>query len=130
MKTLLLLLSLFLLAFAGAAFAQEAETSVEAVVEAETITAADLGVGDSGLLPTSPFYFFKEIGRGLQRAFTFNSVAKTELETLKIQADNAEMNADLGTVAEIRYGRIPTIQKIPPAVHKQEETETNHRKDF
>jgi ATP-dependent Clp protease ATP-binding subunit ClpB len=37
--------------------------------------------------------------------------AKTELESLKQQADNAEMNADLGTVAEIRYGRIPQIQK-------------------
>ena len=37
--------------------------------------------------------------------------AKTELETLKVQADNAEMNADLGTVAEIRYGKIPHIQK-------------------
>lgn len=37
--------------------------------------------------------------------------AKTELEALKIQADNAEIAADLGTVAEIRYGRIPHIQK-------------------
>jgi len=30
---------------------------------------------------------------------------------LKIQADKAEAVADLGTVAEIRYGRIPHIQK-------------------
>jgi len=37
--------------------------------------------------------------------------AKTELESLKIQADNAEAAADLGTVAEIRYGKIPHIQK-------------------
>ncbi|HUY62772.1 MAG TPA: AAA family ATPase [Candidatus Paceibacterota bacterium] len=37
--------------------------------------------------------------------------AKTELEKLKVQADNAETAADLGTVAEIRYGRIPHIQK-------------------
>ncbi|HUX81062.1 MAG TPA: AAA family ATPase [Candidatus Paceibacterota bacterium] len=37
--------------------------------------------------------------------------AKTELEELKIQADNAEATADLGTVAEIRYGKIPHIQK-------------------
>jgi ATP-dependent Clp protease ATP-binding subunit ClpB len=36
---------------------------------------------------------------------------KTELEALKIQADKAEAVADLGTVAEIRYGRIPHIQK-------------------
>jgi ATP-dependent Clp protease ATP-binding subunit ClpB len=37
--------------------------------------------------------------------------AKTELEALKIQADKAEAVADLGTVAEIRYGRMPHIQK-------------------
>ncbi len=37
--------------------------------------------------------------------------AKAELETLKIQADNAEATADLGTAAEIRYGRIPHLQK-------------------
>lgn len=36
---------------------------------------------------------------------------KTELESLKTQADNAEMSADLGTVAEIRYGKIPNLQK-------------------
>jgi ATP-dependent Clp protease ATP-binding subunit ClpB len=36
---------------------------------------------------------------------------KTELEALKTQADNAEIGADLGTVAEIRYGKIPHLQK-------------------
>ena len=72
----------------GTALAQEAELTTEAVVEAETVTNADLGVEDPGLLPTNPFYFFKEIGRGLQRAFTFNTVAKTELE-LKIASEKA-----------------------------------------
>ncbi|OGG77968.1 ATP-dependent chaperone ClpB [Candidatus Kaiserbacteria bacterium RIFCSPLOWO2_01_FULL_52_12b] len=37
--------------------------------------------------------------------------AKTDLEALKVQADKAEAVADLSTVAEIRYGRIPHIQK-------------------
>ncbi|MBI3572036.1 AAA family ATPase [Candidatus Kaiserbacteria bacterium] len=37
--------------------------------------------------------------------------AKTELEKLKQQADAAESAADLGTVAEIRYGKIPHLQK-------------------
>ena len=37
--------------------------------------------------------------------------AKAELENLKVQADNAEAIADLGTAAEIRYGKIPTLQK-------------------
>jgi ATP-dependent Clp protease ATP-binding subunit ClpB len=46
----------------------------------------------------------KEVLEGIQSN-------KTELEKLKVAADAAEMNADLGTVAEIRYGRIPSIQK-------------------
>ncbi len=37
--------------------------------------------------------------------------AKTELESLNMRADAAESAADLGTVAEIRYGKIPNIQK-------------------
>ena len=36
---------------------------------------------------------------------------KTELEKLKIEADNADAKADLATVAEIRYGRIPLIER-------------------
>jgi len=37
--------------------------------------------------------------------------AKTEIEKLTVEADNAEAAADLGTVAEIRYGKIPHLQK-------------------
>ena len=36
---------------------------------------------------------------------------KTEIETLKFEAENAERNGDLGKVAEIRYGRIPELEK-------------------
>lgn len=36
---------------------------------------------------------------------------KSELEKMRVQADNAEASADLGTAAEIRYGKIPTLQK-------------------
>ncbi len=45
----------------------------------------------------------KEVLQGIR-------VAKTELEKLKIEADNAEAAADLGTVAEIRYGKMPHIR--------------------
>jgi len=37
--------------------------------------------------------------------------AKKELEKLRQQADGAEAAADLGTAAEIRYGKIPHLQK-------------------
>jgi hypothetical protein len=65
-----------------------AEATAEEVAVLEEVTIEDLGVQDPGLLPTSPFYFFKEITRGLQRALTFDSIAKTELE-LKIASEKA-----------------------------------------
>jgi ATP-dependent Clp protease ATP-binding subunit ClpB len=36
---------------------------------------------------------------------------KTEIENLKFEAERAERDSDLGKVAEIRYGRIPTAEK-------------------
>ena len=36
---------------------------------------------------------------------------KTEIENLKFEAESAERKGDLGKVAEIRYGRIPTAEK-------------------
>jgi len=38
-------------------------------------------------------------------------VRKAEIETLKFEAESAERKGDLGKVAEIRYGRIPTAEK-------------------
>lgn len=52
------------------------------------ITVTELGVENPGTLPTSPFYFLKEWGRGLERLFTFNSVKKAELE-LRITNEKA-----------------------------------------
>ena len=36
---------------------------------------------------------------------------KKELETLRLEAENAEMRADLAKAAEISYGKIPSLQK-------------------
>lgn len=36
---------------------------------------------------------------------------KKELETLRLEAENAEMRADLALAAEIRYGKIPALKK-------------------
>lgn len=47
------------------------------------ITPADLGITDVGTLPDSSFYFLKEWGWGFKRFFTFDPIAKAELE-LKI----------------------------------------------
>jgi len=37
---------------------------------------------------------------------------KKELESLRIEAENAEIRTDLAKAAEIRYGRIPAIEKL------------------
>lgn len=44
------------------------------------VSVSDLGVKSVGLLPTSPFYFTKEMSRSIQSFFTFNSVKKAELK--------------------------------------------------
>jgi len=36
---------------------------------------------------------------------------KKDLESLRLEAENAEMRSDLSRAAEIRYGKIPTLQK-------------------
>lgn len=36
---------------------------------------------------------------------------KKELDALRVEADNAELATDLGRVAEIRYGKIPALEK-------------------
>lgn len=36
---------------------------------------------------------------------------KKELETLRLEAENAEMRVDLGRAAEIRYGQLPMLEK-------------------
>ena len=83
-----LLLSCFVFAFAFVLPVAAQELLPEEVAQAETITAADLGVESPGLLPTSPFYFLKEWGRGLQSFFTFDSVKKVGLQ-LKIANEKA-----------------------------------------
>lgn len=52
----------------------------ETAIEANGITLEDLEVSDPGTLPTSPFYFLKNWGRGIERVFTFNPVSRAELE--------------------------------------------------
>jgi ATP-dependent Clp protease ATP-binding subunit ClpB len=47
---------------------------------------------------------------------------KAELDRLRVAADNAEATADLGTAAEIRYGRMPHLQKELEAKTKRLKT--------
>lgn len=91
--------------------AQEETTStldaaVETAAQAE-ITTQDLGVEDPGILPTSRFYFFKNITRGIKRVFTFNSIKKAELE-LNISNEQA---AEIAKMKEVSPERTDAIAK-------------------
>ncbi len=77
------------------------------IVSEETITIADLGASEPRVLPTSPLYFFKELGRNLQRFVTFNSVSKAELE-LKFTNEKA---AELKKISETQPDNTRAIQK-------------------
>ncbi len=52
----------------------------EAVTMDENITAEDLRIAESGLLPTSPYYPIKNIFRAARTIFTFNLVEKAKLK--------------------------------------------------
>lgn len=56
------------------------DTSTEQIIKEEAVIIADLEVDEPSLLPSSPFYFFKNIARGIRQAFTLNPIKKTELE--------------------------------------------------
>lgn len=90
---LLVILSVFLIS--GTADARSGKPALFAQIN--LLTAADLGIENPGLLPTNPFYFFKEWRRAIVRAVTFDPVAKTGLE---IQITN-EKAAEVGKVAEL-----------------------------
>ena len=88
MKTNILTLSFVLVftLFWGAVSAQDDSVimpnpteGTDAITD-EEIEAQDLEVGDPRLLPDSPIYFLKEWGRNIQSAFTFNTVAKAQLQ--------------------------------------------------
>ncbi len=49
-------------------------------IASSTITPQDLIGGNPGTLPTSPFYFLKNWGWAIQNFFTFNPVAKAQLQ--------------------------------------------------
>ncbi len=53
---------------------------------------------------------------------------KKELESLRIEGDNAEMHADLARVAEIRYGQIPDLQnKLNTKIAKLKKLQKSRR---
>jgi HEPN domain-containing protein len=69
------------------------------------------------LLPTSPFYFLKEWGRGIRMFFTFDPIAKAELE-LKIANEKA---AELAAIVEKEPQNEKAIEKALSNYQKSRE---------
>lgn len=73
----------------------------------QEITVKDLGVENPGILPTSPFYFFKSITRNIKRVFTVDPVKKAELE-LNIANQQA---AEIKKLEEVAPERVNAISR-------------------
>jgi len=78
-KILITLTAVSLIFGAGIVLAQEGTSTATSTTD-ENITAEDLGVGTPNILPDSPFYFVKNLGRQIQNLFTLNPVAKAKLK--------------------------------------------------
>lgn len=103
---ILVSVAFFVFAALNAASAQ-VDSNEQSATAVEEVTTNDLGVENPGLLPTNPFYFLKEWGRGIKMFFTFNKVAKIEYQ-LKVANQKA---AELKKVEELKPEDAEAIQK-------------------
>ena len=92
----------------------------------EDIKGSELGVGDNPrILPDSPFYFAKNIGRGIQSFFTFNPVSKAELK-LKFASEKlieakkmAEKNSDNEKIVKALNNYQKEIERVKGETEKK-----------
>ncbi|HJN62331.1 MAG TPA: DUF5667 domain-containing protein [Candidatus Parcubacteria bacterium] len=80
--SIILIISLLGLTFISGVLAQETPSPdiTEIINLDENITSEDLEVGTPRILPDSPFYFVKNLSRGIRSLLTYNPVAKIELK--------------------------------------------------
>ncbi len=106
-KMLLIVLLLAFLFWNGLIFIPKTEAASFFDQLTKNITLKDLGVSNAGILPTNPFYFLKEVGRGINRIFTFDPISQAELE-LDIANDKA---AELRKLEELTPDKVEAIGK-------------------
>ncbi len=70
-------------------------------------TDAELGVSNTGLLPSNPFYFLKEWGRGFRKFITPSLIKKSEVE-LEVLNQKA---AELKKLDEITAGDLKAVRR-------------------
>jgi len=89
-KTLIFsLVAIVALSVVQFSYAQDS-TDGEAV---DGVTTEDFGVDNPGVLPTNPFYFFKEFTRGLRGLFIFDPVKRAEYELRIVNQKAAEIRS-------------------------------------
>lgn len=90
--------------------------------EYESLTSADLGVSNVGALPTSRWYFLKELKRGISRVLIFGGINKAEFElkiTNEIVAEILEVEKKYQTKAKVSEARLnPDAKAIEKALKK------------
>ena len=111
-------------------------TAEETVNLDENIQPADLGIDEPRILPDSPFYFLKNLGRAIQSTFTFNSVAKAELkerfanEKLMELKKMVEENKNSEAIKKATNNYQDEVNKIKQAAEKiKEKAAENTRVD-
>lgn len=101
------------------------QSAIEDVLQDETVSYQDLEAKVPAILPDSALYSFKRFGRGLRKAFTFNSVKKIELE---IHYANQEL-ADAQQLLNEKQNKAGVEDKVIKSVKKFEETLQNVREN-
>jgi tetratricopeptide (TPR) repeat protein len=117
MKKYILLPKLLIATFILGASIITPESVFADKVRVFSIAIVNTGAASVRLLPTSPFYFLKEWGRGIKMFFTFDPIKKSELE-IKI---GDEKMAELVIVAEKEPQNEKAIQKALENYQKSKE---------
>ncbi|MEK7493978.1 MAG: DUF5667 domain-containing protein, partial [Patescibacteria group bacterium] len=71
----------------------------------QMISSTDFGVARIGILPTSSFYFLKELQRNIQRVFAFSAASKARIE-MKIANEKAAEIAKMQETGAIKSDAI------------------------
>lgn len=114
--------------------AGEIPNEIQVIIdEDENITADDLEIKEPALLPGNPFYFVKNIGRGLKSAITFNQVKKAELKLrfanerlieLKKIAESSDNPKLLEKVMDKYEKELGKIEKITEKIKEEDDEKT------
>ncbi len=84
--------------------------------EARAFSFSDFHIQKSSFLPNNPFYFFKDVGRSLQRAITRDPIARAELELNILDERASEImnagNPDEKAMLSAVFGYIESVSRL------------------